>query len=70
MYLLGKAYRENTVNSETKGDKALSDEVRVFILDLLSKKPMSIHEIAEESRKKGVYRNINTTRYHYLKRLD
>jgi len=44
--------------------KALSDEVRVFILDLLSKKPMSVHEIAEELRKKGMYKNINTIRYH------
>ena len=44
--------------------KALSDELRVFILDLLSKKPMSVHEIAEELKKKGLYKNINTIRYH------
>ena len=44
--------------------KALSDEVRVLILDLLTKKPMSVHEIAEELKKKGMYRNINTVRYH------
>lgn len=44
--------------------KALSDEIRVFILDLLSKKPMSVHEIAEELKKKGLYKNINTIRYH------
>ena len=44
--------------------RALSDEVRVFILDLLSKKPMSVHEIAEELEKKGMYKNINTIRYH------
>ena len=47
-----------------KEAKALSDEVRVFILDLLSKKPMSVHEIAEELKKKGMYKNINTIRYH------
>jgi len=44
--------------------KALSDEVRVLILDLLTKKPMSVHEIAEELKKRGMYRNINTVRYH------
>ena len=44
--------------------KALSDEVRMFILDLLSRKPMSVHEIAEELKKKGLYKNINTIRYH------
>ncbi len=47
-----------------KEAKALSDEIRVFILDLLSKKPMSVHEIAEELKKKGMYKNINTIRYH------
>lgn len=44
--------------------KALSDEVRVFILDLLSEKPMSVYEIAEELKKRGMYKNINTIRYH------
>ena len=44
--------------------KALADEVRVLILDLLTKKPMSVHEIAEELRKRGIYKNINTIRYH------
>lgn len=44
--------------------KALSDEVRVLILDLLSKKPMSVHEIAGELKKMGTYKNINTIRYH------
>lgn len=44
--------------------KALSDEVRVLILDLLTKRPMSVHEIAEELKRKGMYRNINTIRYH------
>ncbi len=44
--------------------KALSDEVRAFILDLLTEKPMSVHEIAEELKKKGMYKNINTIRYH------
>lgn len=44
--------------------KALSDEVRVFILDLLSRKPMSVNEIAEELKKRGLYKNINTVRYH------
>ncbi len=44
--------------------KALADEIRVFILDLLSRKPMSVHEIAEELRKAGIYKNINTIRYH------
>jgi len=42
------------------GAKALSDEVRVFILDILSKNPMSVHDIVEELRKKGMYKNINT----------
>lgn len=44
--------------------KALGDEVRVFILDLLSHKPMSIGEIAEELKKRGMFKNINTVRYH------
>ena len=44
--------------------KALSDEVRLFILDLLSHKPMSIGEIAEELKKRGMFKNINTVRYH------
>jgi len=44
--------------------KALSDEVRAFILDLLTKKPMSVHEIAEELKRRGMYKNINTIRYH------
>lgn len=44
--------------------KALSDEVRVFILDLLSKKPMSVHEILQELKKRGLFKNINTIRYH------
>ncbi len=44
--------------------KALADEVRILILDLLSKKPMSVQEIADELRKRGIYRNVNTVRYH------
>ncbi len=44
--------------------KALADEVRVLVLELLTKKPMSVHEIAEELKKRGVYKNINTIRYH------
>lgn len=44
--------------------KALSDEIRLFILDLLSKKPMSVHEIAEELKSRGMFKNINTIRYH------
>ncbi|RLG72905.1 MAG: hypothetical protein DRO23_09765 [Thermoprotei archaeon] len=44
--------------------KALSDEIRVFILDLLSKKPMSVHEIVQELKKRGLFKNINTIRYH------
>ncbi len=44
--------------------KALADEVRVLILDMLSKKPMSVHEIAEELRKLGIHKSINTIRYH------
>lgn len=44
--------------------KALSDEVRLFILDLLSKEPKSVQDIAEELKKRGMYKNINTIRYH------
>ncbi len=44
--------------------KALSDEMRVLILELLTRKPMSVHEIAEELKRRGIYKNINTIRYH------
>jgi DNA-binding transcriptional ArsR family regulator len=44
--------------------KALADEVRIAILDMLSKKPMSVHEIVEELRKRGIHKNVNTIRYH------
>lgn len=44
--------------------KALSDEIRLFILDLLTKEPKSVHEISEELKKRGMYKNINTVRYH------
>ncbi|MCD6368794.1 MAG: winged helix-turn-helix transcriptional regulator [Thermoproteales archaeon] len=44
--------------------KALADEVRLFILDLLSKNPRSVQEIVEELKKRGMYKNINTVRYH------
>ncbi len=44
--------------------KALSDEVRALILDLLTKQPMSVHEIVEELKKRGLYKSINTVRYH------
>ncbi len=44
--------------------KAVSDEIRLFILDLLTKKPMSVNEIAEELKKRGMFKNINTVRYH------
>ncbi len=44
--------------------KALADEVRILILELLSQKPMSVYEIAEELKKRGLYKDINTIRYH------
>lgn len=44
--------------------KALSDEVRVFILDLLTKRPMSVQEIYEELKKRGMLKSINAIRYH------
>lgn len=44
--------------------KALSDEVRALILDLLTKQPMSVHEIAGELKRRGLYKSINTIRYH------
>ena len=44
--------------------KALADEIRVSILDMLSRKPMGVHEIAEELRKMGIHKNLNTIRYH------
>lgn len=44
--------------------KALSDEVRLFILDLLYKEPKSVQEIVKELKKRGMYKNINTIRYH------
>ncbi len=34
------------------------------MLDLLSKKPMSVHEIVQELKKRGLFKNINTIRYH------
>lgn len=44
--------------------KALSDEIRITILDMLSKKPMSVEEITEELRKRGFNKSINAVRYH------
>ncbi len=44
--------------------KALSDEVRITILDMLSKRPMSVQEITEELKKRGFNKSINAVRYH------
>ena len=44
--------------------KALADEVRMFILNLLSEKPCSVQEIAGALKRKGFYKNNNTLRYH------
>ncbi len=44
--------------------KALSDEVRITILDMLSKRPMSVQEIADELKKRGFNKSINAVRYH------
>jgi len=44
--------------------KALSDEVRITILDMLSNKPMSVEEITRELEKRGFKKSINAVRYH------
>lgn len=64
MYLMVKVLEKTPLIVRMNEAKALSDEVRVLILDLLSKKPMSVYEIAEELKRMGTYRNINTIRYH------
>ena len=44
--------------------KALSDHVRVAILDMLSERPMSVQDIQEELRRRGINKSINAIRYH------
>ncbi len=44
--------------------KALSDELRIMILELLKEKPMSVGEIVEELRKRGIFKTHNAIRYH------
>jgi len=44
--------------------KALSDELRIMILEMLREKPMSVGEIVEELRKRGIIKTHNAIRYH------
>ena len=44
--------------------KALSDEIRITTVDMLSKKPMSVQEIVDELKRRGINKSINAVRYH------
>ncbi len=44
--------------------KALSDHVRIVILDMLRERPMSVQDIVEELRKRGINKSVNAVRYH------
>ncbi|MCE4602829.1 MAG: helix-turn-helix domain-containing protein [Desulfurococcales archaeon] len=44
--------------------KALSDEFRIMILEMLEERPMSVMEIAEALREKGIVKTPNAIRYH------
>jgi len=55
-------YRLNPVRIEEA--KALSDETRIMILELLKEKPMSVMEITEALARRGIRRTVNNIRYH------
>ncbi len=44
--------------------KALSDELRLIILELLQEKPMSVGEIVKALRERGIIKTPNAIRYH------
>lgn len=44
--------------------KALSDELRLIILELLQERPMSVGEIVEALRGRGIIKTPNAIRYH------
>ena len=44
--------------------KALSDELRIMILEMLEQQPMSVMDIVEALRKKGIVKTPNAIRYH------
>ncbi len=44
--------------------KALSDELRIIILDMLKEKPMSVLEIVSALKKRGIHKTPNAIRYH------
>ncbi|MCE4599379.1 MAG: helix-turn-helix domain-containing protein [Desulfurococcales archaeon] len=44
--------------------KALSDELRIMILEMLKEKPMSVGEIVDELRRRGIFKTHNAIRYH------
>ncbi len=44
--------------------KALSDEFRIMILELLEERPMSVMEIVEALRSRGIVKTPNAIRYH------
>ncbi len=44
--------------------KALSDELRIMILEMLEEGPMSVIEIVESLRKRGIVKTPNAIRYH------
>ncbi|BAA79245.2 putative transcriptional regulator, ArsR family [Aeropyrum pernix K1] len=44
--------------------KALSDELRIMILEMLHERPMSVEEIVRSLRERGIMKTANTIRYH------
>lgn len=44
--------------------KALSDELRIMVLEMLMEKPMSVLEIVDALKKRGIYKTPNAIRYH------
>ncbi|HID41676.1 MAG TPA: ArsR family transcriptional regulator, partial [Pyrodictium sp.] len=44
--------------------KALSDELRLIILEIIEKEPMSVIEIVDELKRSGIIKTPNAIRYH------
>lgn len=44
--------------------KALSDELRIMILEMLEREPMGVLEIVDALRRRGIVKTPNAIRYH------
>lgn len=55
---------ERLVTVSSSEAKALEDPTRMAILEMLSRKPMSVEDLWEELRAAGYGKSINTVRHH------